>query len=273
MDAWELRIFGSLYDHLKNSGPGYRVVNNPAKIKNRFELLRSLYQRKLNDFNAYLLSEGNNPERYPVFVRRINDHQPPLTGLLNNPDELEVALEKLCEHNEPAENLMIVEYYARPVQQGLFKKHSSFGVDGKVFFYHTMVDETWLIKHGMLKPWPEEICQEDYENVMNNAYAETLERAFNIANVEYGRADFSIVDGKVQVYEINTNPHFKPLGKMKFRHPLRDESIRTARKKLISELNAMDTTDPGAHRAPRFKHPDLAYCLSGFRLDRMIRHR
>ncbi len=30
-------------------------------------------------------------------------------------------------------------------------------------------------------------------------------RAFDLANIEYGRADYGMVDGAVQIYEINTN--------------------------------------------------------------------
>lgn len=273
MDPWELRIFGDLFNHLEKSGPGYRAVNNPARIKNRFELLRTLYNEKLNDFNVYLVSENRMPERYPVFIRRINDHKAPLTGLLETSQELETALETLHEKNEPDENLIIVEYCAQPVSDGYYKKHSAFRAGDNVFFYHTMVDETWLIKLGMSKPWPEEICQEDFDKVKNNAHAAELERAFDIANIEYGRADFSIVDGKVQVYEINTNPHLKPLGELKFRHPLRDESIKLARKKLTMALKRLDDTDSKAQKAGRFCHPDIETRLLFPRIEKTIRRR
>ena len=35
---------------------------------------------------------------------------------------------------------------------------------------------------------------------------DVLLRAFEVAGIDYGRADFSIVDGVPQIYEINTNP-------------------------------------------------------------------
>jgi hypothetical protein len=34
-----------------------------------------------------------------------------------------------------------------------------------------------------------------------------LRKIFDLANIEYGRIDYSLLNGKIQVWEINTNPN------------------------------------------------------------------
>ena len=263
MDPWELRVYAALHQHLSQAGSAYQVLNNPGRVKNRYELLRLLFKEKINRFNVYLITECEMPSRYPVFIRRIHDHKPPLSDLLHNHHELVNALKELRDQNEPDEGLMITEYCAEPVMGNLFQKHSSFRVGDRVFYYHTMVDETWLVKFGMKKPYPEELCKDDLQNVISNAYVDQLRRAFDLANIEYGRADFGIVNGEVQIYEINTNPHMKPLSKMVFKNSIRTESIKLARNKLLEALSELDNIDVNAASASVFEHPLLKNEYSG----------
>ena len=46
--------------------------------------------------------------------------------------------------------------------------------------------------------------------IENNAYEGIMRKIFDLASIEYGRADCGVVDGKIQVYEINTNPDIRP---------------------------------------------------------------
>jgi hypothetical protein len=39
-----------------------------------------------------------------------------------------------------------------------------------------------------------------------NAFDGHLRKVFDVAGVEYGRADFGFFQGRIQVFEINTNP-------------------------------------------------------------------
>ena len=48
---------------------GCRVLNNPARVRTRFSLLRALHQSGLNPINVYLADEGVEPKQYPVFIR------------------------------------------------------------------------------------------------------------------------------------------------------------------------------------------------------------
>ena len=52
----------------------------------------------------------------------------------------------------------------------------------------------------------ESIIKQSKEYMRENSHAEIILKIFSIANIDYGRMDYSIVEGKLQTYEINTNP-------------------------------------------------------------------
>jgi hypothetical protein len=64
-----------------------------------------------------------------------------------------------------------------------------------------------------------------------------LRRVFDIAGIEYGRADWGIVAGKVQIYEINTNPYVS--GDPGTLNPTRCATLAMSTKKLCDSLAAL----------------------------------
>lgn len=255
MDQWELRIYSQLFNHLKNAGAGYKVLNNPAHVLNRYELLRMLYRKGINNFNAYLVAERQKPDRYPVFIRRNFDHHPPLTRLLHDETELEAAIGHLRTLQEPHEGLVIIEYCAEPVSKNLFRKLASFRIGEKLFFLNTVHEENWLVKYGTENAATDELYQNEYEMIENNAYENELRPVFDMANIDYGRVDFGLVNGKIQIYEINTNPKIGP--PENHPNPIRNKSLALAWNKYLEALNSIDITDSSAPEAGKFDHPDL----------------
>jgi len=57
------------------------------------------------------------------------------------------------------------------------------------------------------KYYAPELYDEELRIVRENPYGSAVAAAFELAGIEYGRADFGLVDSKVQLYEINSNPH------------------------------------------------------------------
>ncbi len=255
MDQWELRVYAALFRHINNAGPAYRAINDPARMANRRSLLRALYAENCNDFNAYSLTERRLPERWPVFLRREFDHAQPLTGLLRDRSELDAAVKKLVWAGEPEDGLLVVEYCAQPVSGKLFRKLSSYRVGDQTFFYNTVHEENWLVKYGTINSATNALYEDEQSMLHGNAYAKEISRAFDIAGIDYGRADFGLVNGRVQVYEINTNPTTRP--PQDHPNPVRSETQRLAWEKYCAALNALDTTDPAADEAPVFEHPGL----------------
>src|SRR5439155_8210294 len=67
-------------------------------------------------------------------------------------------------------------------------------------------DNVWLAKYGQLGIAGEDLYRDELKLLQTNPFAEHLKKAFEIAGIEYGRADFGIYKGRDQIYEINTNP-------------------------------------------------------------------
>ena len=255
MDAWEVRVFGAFARHLAAAGPGYRVVGDPGRMMSRRTLLRALHARGINDFNAYALAECRNPERFPVFLRREHDHAAPISGLLYSQEELEAAIKEMDERGEPEEGVIIIEFCAEPVHGDLYRKLAAYRVGKEVLFFNTVHERSWLVKYGTRNSATDTLYQEEQEMITSNAFSEQLRRAFDIGRIEYGRADFGLVDGRVQIYEINSNPQTVPPAGHP--NPIRSRNIQLGWDRYCAALTALDTTDSRAPFAPPFEHSTL----------------
>jgi hypothetical protein len=202
---WDLELAAALYLRMKNAG--LRVLNNPALFKNRAALLRALHDSGLNDFNAYSVPEIADIRRYPVFLRRQQDHRAPLTDLLANRSEAEAAVAAAIASGIPEQNLVLIEQLAEPVRPGLFRKLAAFRIGDQIVPHISVHDRTWLVKYGHKFDNIEDLYQEEHGFLQTNPFASHLMKAFQLAGIEYGRADFGHFGGRLQIFEINTNPH------------------------------------------------------------------
>jgi hypothetical protein len=256
MDSWQIKTFQHYYNYINRLGDGYRAINNPGKMMNRRALLRTLYSRGLNPFNVYAVTERRAPERYPVFIRNEYDHGKPLTGLLQTPEELNGALHALAEQGCPEDGLLITEYCARPLEGDLFRKLSSYRVGNQLFFFGTVHQRDWLVKYGTLNSATQAMYEDELSMIAENACREQLLAMFTAGQIEYGRADFGLVDGRVVLYEINTNPNTQPPTE---KHPnaTRRQSIEAGWKKYCEALHQVDTPAAGKNKKALLKIPGL----------------
>ena len=58
-----------LWEALRSSGHDLKILNHPVRSMRRFELLRQLRERGINDFDVCRLTD-RRPLRFPVFIRR-----------------------------------------------------------------------------------------------------------------------------------------------------------------------------------------------------------
>jgi hypothetical protein len=169
-------------------------------------LLRALHEAGINDFNAYRVEEQTCPQRWPVFIRTEGSHTAPVSELLYSWDDVKRSADAAIQAGYPLSTLVIIEYAAEPVRPGLYRKLASFRF-GKMHFAHLCVHDTnWLVKYGKIGIAPPDLYADELRIVRDNPHAETVLRAFDIACIEYGRVDFGLVNGRVQIYEINSNP-------------------------------------------------------------------
>ena len=238
LSYWELELAGALYARLQNAG--FTVLNDPAKARMRCSMLRALHVAGLNDFNCYRADELPSVMRMPVFVRKARGHGMPLSDLLHSMDEVNGVLLKTAEAGLPAENLIVIEYAGEPVREGRFRKLAAFRIGGQIVPHIGVNDTQWLVKYGSAEGVGEDQYVEEQETLQSNPYASHLMKAFQIAGIEYGRADFGFYKGRIQIFEINTNPFVSAPEP----HPsaVRVENMKLAWKKYWEGLAGVDST-------------------------------
>lgn len=237
LSFWDLELAAQTFLQLKAAG--LKVWNNPARVKTRYPLLRALHEAGLNDFNVYRAAEDFSRARFPVFVRKLQNHREPLSDLLYTHSEARQVIDAAVAAGTPMENLIVIEYAAEPVRDGLFRKLSAFRIGDRIVPHISVHDTSWLVKYGQHGIGTEDIYREELELLKANPFADQLRRVFDIAEIEYGRADFGIYRGRIQIYEINTNPHVAAPGAHP--SPIRRESMRLIWNLYLEALRAIDS--------------------------------
>lgn len=202
---WELELAGRLYRTLAASG--LRVLNDPARVLQRVALLARLHHDGINDFRAWRVEEPARPDRFPVFLRTQSAHRGPLSDLLHDAVAVEAAIAGALSEGVPIRELLLVEYCAEPISEGLFRKLATLRVGDRMVSTLCVHESHWAAKYGELGIAGEALYQDELDIIEGNRYGEALRPAFDAAGIEYGRADFALVGGRPQVYEVNTNPH------------------------------------------------------------------
>jgi hypothetical protein len=102
---------------------------------------------------------------------------------------------------------------------GLFRKFSVLRVGDQFLPRHMLFSENWVTKK------PDQVTQalvkEEEAFIANCPHLEQVQQVFEIAGIEYGRIDYGLHQGQMQVWEINTNPIVMP--KQTTTHPMRQE--------------------------------------------------
>lgn len=201
----ERRFVRRLHDRLAAHPDRYRVINDPAKWKDRFTLVNALADAGINGYRAYRLHEIDQRVRYPVFVRRDNDHEAPRSPLLHSRDELRQYLR----HRHPRDrlwpgNLMVVEYSDAGRCGERYHKYAAMKIGDRLIARHVLCSGDWIVKHADVID--DALAAEEAAFVDAFAHRDQVARAFEIAGVDYGRIDYAVRDGRIRVWEINTNP-------------------------------------------------------------------
>lgn len=199
------------YDFLGTLGPDVRRVNHPTLSMGRYELLRTLFRDGINDFNVYRLGDDRTTIRYPVFLRREGGHSGALSHPLVNERQLNVALNKAAARGIPDDDMLIVEWCNVRDEHGLCRKYGAFYVDGEVIPRHLVISKDWVAKFTDFRAIEplipiEEQIREEARYIEENPHAEQIASVFRTARIDYGRVDYSLKDGEIRIWEINTNP-------------------------------------------------------------------
>ena len=249
----ELRLASHYYRRLETIR-GMRVLNDPARVKTRFALLRALREAHVNDFDAYQADSMPRPRRFPVFLRIAAEHGMPLGDLVHSQHELDERLLALVEAGIPLAGVLVIEYCGAPGAHGYYERLAFFRIGDRITLSTILIDEQWNVKKPRFDLMTPAILSEHLAAIREDRNAETLRAAFDIAGIRYGRADVGIHDGRLQVYEINTNPNITAITTYVTDDHAASRWIWRAR--LGSMLHAVDTLVPGKPARVRIKNLD-----------------
>ena len=185
--------------------PGVRFLNQPRRTLQRFDLLRQLHTLGRNSFRAIRVTEDLETLRYPVFVRDSHSHDGALSPLLNSPSEVEIAVGRALVQGRLAKRLMVVEFCDTADSNGYYRKYSAFVVGPHIIPRYLSVSHEWMLKFSGGE-FTSRMAEEELEYIVTNPHEAELRNVFSIAGVEYGRIDYAMKDGAMQVWEINLNP-------------------------------------------------------------------
>jgi hypothetical protein len=173
-------------------------------VLRRYQLLKRLSDRGFNPFRAYRLNEARDGIRFPVFVREENEHTGSLSGLIENESDLQKTMTELTVAGKDARNLLIVEYCHTADAGGMFRKYAAMKIADRLVPRHVMFSSGWVDKHAEVIDMQK--IGEELAYLKLNPHERELREAFSLASIDYGRVDYSLKDGRVVIWEINTNP-------------------------------------------------------------------
>ena len=190
---------------LAESGRGMRLLNHPIRSMRRFELLRHLYEQGINDFNVRRLTDPR-PMRFPVFIRSESDHTGSATPLLHSPAELDAAIERLVAAGKNRDDKIVVEFCDTTDADGIYHRYGAHVVGSRIFASNLFFDSHWVVKHPNMAATTPARAAAERRYVATNPHEATLGPICRLTRIDYGRIDYAVVNGKIQVFEINTNP-------------------------------------------------------------------
>lgn len=238
---------------------GFRFLNHPVRTLQRHALLAELHRRGLNSFRAVRATSDLSALRYPVFMRGESTHDGALTPLLRSPRELDVGLGIVAVRGRPLGDVLVIEFCPTADADGIYRKYSAFVVGGRVVPRSLAYGRSWMLKQEGTR-YSRAVVEEELEYVRTNPHRVQLEEIFAIAGVEYGRIDYSLLDGGIQTWEINLNPTIgrglrPPSGRVPPElEPIRNETKAHFYDRFQAAWEAVDL--PASGRVP-FAHPPV----------------
>jgi hypothetical protein len=225
---------------------GAHALNHPILALRRYDLLRKLHEEGINRFDAYMMTEHRKPKRFPVFIRSAFDHDGAKTELLADQSALDAELARLRAEPVWPGDKVIVEYEHYADAQGVFRKYAAFRVADRLIPRQILSATQWVVKRPELQTAT--LAAEEADYLDANPHGDLLMRVFDMANIEYGRIDYTVIEGRVQIFEINCNPTI--IGRtsgaaLRSETSLRGPAYRKAIGRYIEAMEAIDAPPNG----------------------------
>ena len=176
------------------------IQNHPRYLLNRLDLLKKLFQSGLNNYNVYTYKEIDSIKQFPVFLKNKSNHSGPLSPLLYSYKNLQ---EELTKHSQKS-SIIIVEFQNHDRFHNYYKKYSYFIFNNVLLPRHLIFSSDWFVKRNKSSS---SLCAHQEHRFINAIdHKNQIEPIIQLSGISYGRIDYGLYQGKVQTWEINTNP-------------------------------------------------------------------
>ena len=245
---FELAFASRMYRQIRAAG--IRVLNDPAGACQRQELLHRLHASGHNRFQAYPATLDPRPSRFPVFFKCVAGHSQEITDLVPDQDALDRTIARLRADGVPLTYMLVIEFANREHRSGIYRRHTIYRIGDRMVPANPVTERGPFVKYGDATLATEADRAEAISEIDTNPYGETMRGVFEIAGIEYGRADFGFDGGKPAVYEINTNP---TIGRrIKSDHEQLKGAVDRSMKMIAQAVTALD----GEARTARITHDE-----------------
>ncbi len=248
----EVRAFqAQVWDQLASHGDAVRLLNHPVRALGRYDLLAALVEAGINTYRVWRLSEIDQTLRFPVFLRRERDHEGARTPLIETWDDLEEQATRCLMAGAPLEDLLVAEFCDTLDERGDYRKYSAFRVGERIVPRHLIFGRNWMLKYPDAIDGARLALERAY--LEENPHETELKKIFDLAHIDYGRIDYALLEGRIQVWEINTNPIVTlPLSEYKPAHLEHQEWFA---ERILEAFHAIDLP-PCSGRVPiRLRYP------------------
>jgi hypothetical protein len=248
----ELETAGHIARALRQGG--HTVLNDPCAFRPRHALLSHLHRLGLNRIRTWWPAAGEWPETFPVLLRTIAGHRGPIGDLIRDADSARAALTQALTQGPALADLIFIAFDAAPTADGIWQKHAAFRVGNRILRANTVNDLTWAAKHGSRGAAPPGFYAQELAEMTDYPLDRQVAAIFDAAGLEFGRLDFGLIDGRMAIYEINTNP-FIPSARP-HPDPSRTRTMALMIDNLATALQQVTgRRDPSAAGPPRAEPP------------------
>lgn len=201
----QINLQSQVHAQLKAAG-NCQLLNEPGRSLGRMGLIQALFERGLNSYRSFPALDPPADLRFPVFIRIARDHGGSHTPLLSDWEEYEEAVCRLSLASRDLEQMIVTEFADPSGEDGVYAKYCAFRVGEHIIPRAVYFGKDWLQKD---KDYQVEFrLKQKLEYVNENPHERHIRDVFELAGIEYGRMDYGICDGKIEVWEINTNPKY-----------------------------------------------------------------
>ncbi len=244
LNGFEVDAAAGFAEAACRADPPLAVLNHPARVAERFQLLRRLRRAGLNPVEVVRLDSGERPSRYPVFLRCEDGYFGPETDLLADAAAFDAAVAALTRAGRSLKRRIAVSFEAERDRDGYFRKYGAFVVGDRIVPQHILRGPGWTVKSGAA-PADAAFNREERAYVFDNPHEALLRPIFAAAGIDFGRIDYTLRDGRPVVFEINTNPTFP---RFTGGDPARQERRDVIRRRLGEAFAAIDRPGPRHRR-------------------------